>query len=149
MYESYIKIRGFWDAKLTGPDGSLKQHVRGENVITTAGKQYLAAFLNSAATAPATFTMRYIAIGSGQTAEAAGDTALGTELARASGLVSYSGAVYTVVATFAAGVGTGSIYEYGLLSTSSAGTLFSRDTEALITKGAADTLTVTHEVTLS
>lgn len=149
MYESCIKIRGHWDMKLHGPDGELKQHVAGENVITTAGKQFLAAFLNSAATAASTFTCRYIAIGSDATAEAVGNTALGTELARHTGTVSVSGAVYTVVATFAAGLGTGSVYEYGLLSSNTAGTLFSRDTEAVITKGASDTLTVTTEVTLS
>lgn len=135
--------------KLTGPNGELKQHINGENVITTVGKQYLAAFLNSAATAASTFTARYIAIGTNSTAEAASDTALGTEVARHTGTVSVSGTVYTVVATFAAGTGTGAIVEYGLLNSNTAGTLFSRDTESVINKGASDTLTVTTEVTIS
>lgn len=149
MYESVIKIRGFWEMVLTGPDGELKQHVKGENVITTAGKQYLAAFLNSAATAASTFTARYVGIGTNSTTEAAADTQLGTEIARHTGTVSVSGAVYSVVATFAAGTGTGAIVEYGLLTSNTAGTLFSRDTETVINKGAGDTLTVTTEVTLS
>lgn len=144
------KIRGFWEIQLHDEAGHLKQHIQGENVITTVGKEYLARYLNSAATGATTNTIRYIAVGSNQTAEAAADTALGTELARVSGVVSYSsGAIFEVTGTFAAGVGTGSIYEYGLLSSASVGTLFSRDTEALITKGASDTLTVTTRVTFS
>ncbi len=145
-----MKIRGFWEIVLTGEDGQVKQKVNGENVITTNGKEYLARLLMSAATAATTNTIRYVAIGTSSTPESTSDTALGGELARVSGLVSYtSGAIYEVVATFAAGVGTGSIVEYGLLNTSSAGTLFSRDTEALVTKGASDVLTVTTRVTLS
>ena len=143
-------IRGFWEVKLFDKDGYLKRHINGENVITTVGKEYLARYLNSAATAASTNTVRYIAIGSNQTAESASDTALGTELARVSGTVSYvSGAIFEVIGSFGAGVGTGSIYEYGLLTTSSGGTLFSRDTEALITKGASDTMIVTTRVTFS
>ena len=143
------KIRGFWHVVLTGPDGAVKQSIGGENVITTVGKQYLASFLNSAATAATTFTARYIAIGTNSTAEAAADTQLGTEVARHTGSVSASGAIYTIVATFPAGTGTGAIVEYGLLNSNTAGTLFSRDTEAVINKGAGDTLTVTHNVTFS
>jgi hypothetical protein len=54
-----------------------------------------------------------------------------------------------VTATFASGVGTGAIVEYGLFSSSTGGTMFSRDTEAVINKGANDTLVVTTEVTIS
>ena len=146
---SLIKISGHWDVKLTGPDGALKQHVHGQNVITTVGKEYLASYLLSAATS-AVNTLKYIAVGTSTTPEAASDTGLGTELARVTGTVSYtSGAIYEVVATFAAGTGTGAIVEYGLFSSSTGGTMFSRDTEAVINKGAGDTLTVTHQVTFS
>lgn len=146
---SYIVVEGYWDMKLTGPDGQLKQHVQGKNVITTVGKESLARYLMSAATV-ATNTFRYIAIGTGSTAESASDTGMAVETARASGTVTYtSGAIYEVTATFAAGTGTGAIVEYGLFNSASAGTLFSRDTETVINKGASDTLTVTTKVTLS
>jgi hypothetical protein len=95
--------------------------------------------------------MRYVAIGNNNTGEAVGDTALGGELARVSAVVSSATAIYRLVATFASGVGTGNIYEYGVFSTltSGAGTMFSRDNEGLITKGANDQLVVTTEITVS
>jgi hypothetical protein len=145
-----IKLSGYYTATLYGPTGELKTQVVGKNVVCTNGKEWLASLLYSCALAAATNTAKYLAIGSDSTAEAASNTALGTELARNTGTVSYvSNQIYQVKATFATGVGTGNIYEYGLLTSSSGGTLISRDTEALITKGANDTLTVTYQLTLS
>jgi len=147
MHETVIK--GHWEMKLYGPDGKLKETRAGENVITTVGKEMLARYLLSATTSGAN-TLKHIAIGTGSTAEAAGDTALGTEVARTTGTVTYtSGAIYEVLATFAAGTGTGAIAEYGLYNSSTGGTLFSRDTETVINKGAGDILTVTTKVTFS
>lgn len=142
-------LKGHWKMTLRGPDGEIKQEREGNNVVTTNGKEFLASFLKSAALAAATFTCKYIGIGSDATAEAAAQTALLTETSRHTGTVSYvSNAIYQVTATFAAGSGTGNVYEYGLFSSSSAGTMLTRDTEALITKGASDTLTVVHQVTV-
>ncbi len=145
-----VRLSGRYTAQLYGPDGELKQEVVGKNVVCTNGKEFLASFLYSAALAAATNTCKYLAIGSDSTAEAAANTALGTELSRHTGTVSYiSNQIYQVKATFAAGSGTGSVYEYGLFSSSTGGTLISRDTEGLISKGASDTLTVTYQLTLS
>lgn len=92
--------------------------------------------------------MGYIGIGTDSTTEAASNTALGAELARHTGTVSYvSDAIYRVSATFASGVGTGAIVEYGLFSSNTAGTMFSRDVEAVINKGIDDILTVRTEIT--
>lgn len=143
-------LKGRWRATLTGPDGAVKHEVEGDNVVCTNGKEFLASYLASAAAAAATFTMRYVAIGTDSTAEAAANTALGTELARQTGTASYiSGQVYRVTATFAAGTGTGAIAEYGLFSSSAGGTLLNRDTEAVVNKGASDTLTVQCDLTIS
>lgn len=145
-----MTLKGRWQVTLQGPDGQIKDYREGNNVVCTNGKEFLASFLASAAAAAATFTMKYVAIGTDATAEAAGNTALGTEVARHTGTVSYvSNQVYRVTATFATGVGTGTIVEYGLLSSSSAGTLLSRDTESAISKGANDTLTAVVNLTIS
>lgn len=145
-----VTLKGRYFVTLHGPDGEVKAKREGDNVVTTVGKEFLASFLSSAAAGAATMTAKYAAIGSDSTAEAAANTALGTELARTTGTVSYvSGAIYKVTATFAAGTGTGTVYEYGLFSSSTGGTLVSRDTEALITKGASDSLTVVYQLTLS
>ena len=145
-----VKMRGEWFITLYGPEGDVKQKLQGFNVVTTVGKEFIASFLSSACAGAATFTGKYIAIGSDSTAEAIGNTALGTELGRHTGTASYlSGQIYQVTATFAAGSGTGSIYEYGLFSSNTGGTLIARDTEALVTKGAADVLTVVAQFTFS
>lgn len=136
--------------RLYGPEGILKDERQGYNVITTNGKEALASLLASGALAATTNTFKYVAIGSDNTSEAASNTALGTELSRHTGTVSYvSNAIYQVTATFATGSGTGGIYEYGLLNSNTGGTMLSRDTESLINKGASDTLTVTCQITLS
>lgn len=145
-----VKLRGEYFVRLYGPAGELKDERHGFNVICDNGKEALAQFLASAVAAATTCTFRYMAIGSDSTAEAASNTAMGTELARHTGTVSYvSNAIYQITATFAAGVGTGDVYEYGLFNSNAAGTLLSRDTESGIAKGAADTLQVTAQITLS
>jgi hypothetical protein len=145
-----VTLQGKWTLELYGPDGLLKDKKVGTNVVCTNGKEFLASFLYSAAAAASTFTMRYVAIGTDSTAEAAANTALGTEASRHTGTVSYvSNQIYQVKATFATGSGTGAIVEYGLLSSNTGGTLLCRDTESVINKGANDTLTVTCQLTLS
>lgn len=150
VYEDQgVKLVGRWRYHLQREDGT-EEIRQGTNVVCTNGKEFLASFLYSAALAASTFTCKYVAIGSDSTTEAAANTALGTELSRHTGTVSYvSNQIYRVTATFGAGSGTGSIYEYGLFSSSTGGTMLARDTEALITKGAGDILTVTANFTLS
>lgn len=150
MNKDDVRMKGKWFVYLYGPDGSLKDQREGANVVTTVGKEFIASFFNSAVAAAATFTAKYVAIGTNSTAEAAGDTALGTEVSRHTGTASYiSGQIFQVKATFATGSGTGAIVEYGLLSSNTAGTLIARDTESAINKGANDTLTVVCQLTIS
>lgn len=145
-----ITIKGRWTKRLYGPDGVLKQEVEGPNVICTNGKEFLASFLASAAAAASTFTCKYVAVGTDSTAEAAANTALGIELARHTGVVSYvSNQIYQVTATFTTGVAVGAVVEYGLFSSSTGGTLLARDTESVINVGANDTLEVKARITIS
>ena len=143
-----VQIKGRWYVTLYGENGIVERE--GDNVITTNAMDFLANFLNSAAAAASTFSMRYVAIGSDSTSESAANTTLGVELARTTGTVSYSSsAIYRVTATFPSGTGTGAIVEYGLFSSSTGGTMFNRDVESVINKGANDVLVVTTEVTFS
>jgi basic membrane lipoprotein Med (substrate-binding protein (PBP1-ABC) superfamily) len=148
-FERTFTLNGRWKAILES-GGVVKQEVEGPNVICTNGKEFLASFLASAAAAASTFTCKYVAIGTDSTAEAAAQTALGTELARTTGTVSYvSNQIYQVTATFSSGTGTGAITEYGLFSSSTGGTMLSRDVEAVINKGANDSLTTVLQITIS
>lgn len=147
--DGLIKLSGTYRAVLYSGD-VVKEVREGHNVVTTVGKEFVASFLKSAAAAAATFTCKYVAVGAGAVAEAITDTALGSELARHTATVSYtSGGIYNLTATFASGLGTGAITEYGVLSSSSAGTLLSRDTEAVINKTANDTLVVNYTLTFA
>lgn len=148
--EGYFRIIGRWTTYLYGPNGELKSVQDGPNVVTTTGKDALAKFLNSAVAGASSFTAKYVAIGTGLTAETAADTALNTEVIRTTGTVSYiTSQIYQVKATFATGSGTGAITEYGLFDSSSAGVMYARYTKSVINKGANDTLTVIAQITLS
>ena len=137
------------DFKLIGDlsiaiNGKVVQEVN--NLVVTTGKNFVASRMKDA-TATA---MSHMAIGTGNTAAAAGNTALGTEAARqalTSTTVTTNEVAY--VASFAAGTGTGAITEAGLLNAASGGTLLCRTVFSVVNKGADDSMTVTWTVTVS
>jgi len=94
--------------------------------------------------------MSHLAVGTGSTSPAAGDTALGSELARQTlTSTTVSSNEVTYIATFAPGTGTGAITEAGLFNDSSAGDMLCRTTFAVVNKAAADSMTITWVVTVS
>jgi len=137
------------DLKLKGKlaisiNGEVVQEV--DNLVVTAGKGYVASRMKDA-TATA---MSHMEIGSGSTAAAASDTALGSALGRVSlTSTSVSSAVVTYVATFGAGTGTGAVTEAGLFNASSGGTMLCRTVFSVVNKGSADSMTITWTVTVS
>ena len=145
-----VRLVGKWKATLTRGTETVCER-EGYNVICTTGVQTLAGYLASAAISATRNPFFYIAIGSDNTSESAGDGALVVETSRHTGTVTAFTAVYQVTATFASGSGTGNVYEYGLFDTNSSasGNMLSRDVEGLITKGANDQLTVVAQITLS
>jgi len=81
VYNPYaVTLKGRWTLTLSNETEGVKKIVQGDNVVCTNGKEFLASFLYSAAAAASTFTCRYVGIGTDSTAEAAAQTALGTEL---------------------------------------------------------------------
>tara|TARA_B100000214_G_C23924420_1_gene607619 strand:+ start:949 stop:1374 length:426 start_codon:yes stop_codon:yes gene_type:complete len=135
--------------KLTG---KLKIALNGEtvqeidNLVVTDGKEYVASRMKDASAT----AMSHMAIGSGSTAAAAGNSALGSELGRvALTSTAVSGAVVTYTATFAAGTGTGAVTEAGILNASSSGTLLCRTVFSVVNKGSSDSMTITWTVTVS
>ena len=138
---------GEFTLTVTGPDGKIKETRHIKNVVTTAGKVALAERMGG--DTPSGKFMPYVGIGTGTDAASAADTQLQTEVARVAGTVTYGSNVYQSSAVFTAGVGTGTITEAGLLSASSSGTLFSHQVFGAVTKGAADSLTIVWQVTIS
>lgn len=116
------------------------------NLVVTTGKDYVASRMKDA-TATA---MSHMAIGTGSTAAAASDTALGNQSARTtltSTTVTDNDVVY--VDTFPAGTGTGAITEAGIFNASSGGTMLCRTVFSVVNKGASDAMTITWTVTVS
>ena len=126
--------------------GQVKEDREFKNLVVTVGKNFVA----SRMVGVAQNVMSHMALGSNNTAAAAGDTALGTELGRvalASGAA--ASAVVTYTATFAAGTATGAVVEAGILNAASAGTLLCRTVFSVVNKGANDAMSVTWTVTIS
>ena len=141
MINDGLKLKGKLAISL---NGKIIQEV--DNLVVTAGKGYVASRMKDA-TATA---MSHMAIGSGSTAAAASDTALGNQLCRvALTRTSVSNAVFTYVASFPAGTGTGAVTEAAILNASSGGTMLCRTVFSVVNKGAQDSMTVTWTVTVS
>lgn len=147
MIDSQVGIKGIARLELRDEFGRIKQVEEVENLITTAGRNAIIERLDSA---PGTSQPTHMAIGTGATAAAAGDTTLQTELDRNALSSNVAAAnVLTMVADWAAGDGTGAITEAGVLNAGAGGTLYSRAVFSVINKGALDTLQITWTYTLT
>ena len=141
-------VTGHINFKLFDENGNLKEERNIKNVVVTVGKNYLATWLTAASQSD--YFMRYIGLGTGTNAANASDTTLQTELStRVAGTLTPSSNVWQNVATFGPGVNTGAITESGIFSAVSSGTMFARQTFAVINKGSGDSLQVTWQITYS
>jgi len=141
-----IKLTGRLEITLTDEHGKLKAVQRIPNMVVTAGKNLIASRLAGTAAA----VMSHMAVGSSNTAESLGQTALVAQtaiVALTAGTASGNQVTYT--ATFGSGVGTGVIAEAGLFNAASAGTMLARSVGVSLTKGPTDTLTITWIVTVN
>jgi hypothetical protein len=146
MIQDSIKVTGELKITVTNPNGNVTQETIIPNLVVTAGKNLIASRLKDTTDA----ALSHMAIGTGSTAAAAGDTTLGTEAGRValtSTTVTANAVAY--VATFGAGTGTGAITEAGLFNASSSGDMLCRTVFSVINKGAADTLGITWTVTVN
>jgi hypothetical protein len=117
-----------------------------DNLVVTAGKNYVASRIKDASAT----AMSHMAVGTNNTAAAAGQTALSAETARVA-LTSTTVSTNTVTyaATFGAGTGTGALVEAGILNASSGGTMLCRTVYTTVNKGSSDSMTVTWVITVS
>jgi hypothetical protein len=113
------------------------------NLVTSAGRNLLRDLLSGDSTSK----VSYMAIGHGTTAPVAGDTTLEHEDSRLEITLAHSDALGSVTFTvyWAAGVGTGTVSEAGLLTAAVVGTLYARTTFAPIVKTAAMYLRIIWE----
>ena len=140
------------DLKLTG---ALKISLNDEivhqcdNLVVTAGKNWVAGRFKDGSI-PA--EMSHMAIGSADTAPAAGNTALVTELNRIA-LTTDGGTVSTNTvqydASWTSAAAAYAIKEAGIFNAASGGTMLARTTFAVINKGTDDTVSISWTITVS
>ena len=140
-----MPIKGKLHIQLFGPDGQLKEERRVHNLVVTAGKNFVADQLSGT---PGTTKMTHMAVGTGTTGAAAGDTQLETETDRNALTSSVDTAnALLFVGDWAAGDATATITEAGIFNNSSGGTMLARATFTGIAKGALDVLKINWTVT--
>ena len=146
MLKEIPKASGTLDIVLRDKDGKVKDQRTVKNLVVDTGLAYIADRMADAAES----AMSHMAVGTGSTAAAAGDTTLGTEAGRValtSTTQTNEDVVY--VATFSAGTGTGALTEAGILNAASGGTLLCRTVFSAVNKGASDSLQITWTVSMA
>ena len=120
-----------------------------DNLVVTAGKNWVASRFKDGSIPD---EMSHMAVGSADTAAAAGNTALGTELSRLA-LTTDGGTVSTNTvqydATWSDAIGALAIKEAGIFNHASAGTMLARTVFAVINKGTDDTVSISWTITVS
>lgn len=142
-----LKVTGRLRVELRDELGRIKDVRDVDNLVVTAGKNFIADRMKNNSTA-----MSHMEVGTNSTAAAAGDTALGAAVASSrtaltSTTVTTNSVAY--VCTFGAGVGTGALTEAGIFNAGSGGTMLCRTVFSTITKAAGDSMTITWTVTIS
>jgi hypothetical protein len=149
MLSETLKPTGELKIVVTDKNGKVKEERTEKNLVVTTGLVYIAARMTDT-NSPT--DMSHMAVGTNNTAAAAGNTALGAEVARVAltggeGAPSTNTIVYT--ASFPAGTGTGALTEAAVLNASSSGTMLCRTVFSTVNKGADDSVTITWTVTIS
>ena len=142
----------------TNEFGIVTQDFEVPNVITTAGKNYIAAKMHGTNSGIGV-TMGYMAIGAG--GAVAADATQTVLSGSSSGVSALTGVTRNAVsqtlnnntitysATFTGTQGTGAVTEAGIFNGESAGTMLCRTVFSAVNKEANDTITITWVVTVS
>jgi len=147
MITDKMKAKGRLNIVLKDQNGNVKDTREVDNLVVDTGLDYIASRMKDA-TATA---MSHMALGSGTTAAAAGNTDLESILGSREALDSTTVTDNTVtyVSSFEAGDATGAVTEAGIFNASTGGTMLCRTVFSVVNKGANDTLSITWTITLS
>ena len=147
MINDNLKLRGDVAIVLKDKDGNIKDTREITNLVVNTGLTFICARMAAASAG----VMSHMAVGSGTTSPAAGQTDLVSILGSREALDSTSASSNTItfVSSFEAGEGTGAITESAIFNASSGGTMLARVTFAAVNKAAADTMSITHTITLT
>jgi hypothetical protein len=150
MVNENLKLSGQLNIVLKDKAGNVKDSREVKNLVVNAGLAYIASRMVGTAKS----VMSHMALGSGTTAPAAGQTdlvtILGVREALDSTTISGTNSEKVVyVASFEAGDATGAVTEAGIFNASTSGDMLCRTTFSVVNKAADDTMAVTWTITLS
>jgi len=146
MLQDSLKLSGRVGIVLRDKDGNVIQEQTTENLVVNDGLNFICSRMEGTDQD----VMSHMAVGTDNTAVAAGDTTLGTELARVA-LTSTTVSTNTIeyVASYSAGTGTGALVEAGIFNAASSGDMLCHVVFDVINKAAADSMTITWTITLT
>ena len=146
MINEGLKLRGDVAVVLRDKNGNVKDERTIKNLIVDTGLNFICDRMKDDETA-----MTHMALGSGSTAPAAGDTSLESQLGSRelldSSTVTNNQIVY--VSSFEAGDATGGVTEAAIFNAASGGTMLCRVTFAVVNKAADDVLSINWTITLT
>ena len=147
MFNDNLKLSGQLNIVLRDKNGNVKEERTEKNLVVTTGLGYIASRMKDASAT----AMTHMALGSGTTNAAAGQTDLVTLLGAREALDSTTVTANAVayVASFEAGDATGAVTEAGIFNASTSGTMLCRVKFDVVNKAADDTMTVTWTITVS
>jgi len=145
--EDNLKLKGDVFITVKDKDGKVKEERHEKNLVVSAGLNFICDRMEGTSEA----VMSHMALGSGTTAAAAGDTDLQSILGSREELDSttVSANTITYISSFEAGDATGAVTEAGIFNASTGGTMLCRVVFGTITKAADDTMSVTWVITLN
>jgi len=147
MINEDLKLRGDVAIVLKDKDGNVKDSREIHNLVVSSGLEFICSRMAGTSAG----VMSHMALGSGTTAAAAGQTDLVSILGSREALDSTTASSNTItyVSSFEAGEGTGAVTEAGIFNASSSGTMLCRTVFAVVNKQADDTMSVTWTITLT
>ena len=147
MINEELKLRGDVAIVLKDKDGNVKDSREIHNLVVSSGLEFICSRMAGTSAG----VMSHMALGSGTTAAAAGQTDLVSILGSREALDSTSASSNTItyVSSFEAGEATGAVTEAGVFNAASSGTMLCRTVFAVVNKSADDTMSVTWTLTLT
>jgi hypothetical protein len=147
MLNENLKLRGDVALVLKDKNGNVKEKREINNLIVSAGLTFICSRMAGASAN----VMSHMALGSGTTAAAAGQTDLVSILGSREALDSSTASSNTItyVSSFEAGEGTGAVTEAGIFNAASGGDMLCRTVFSVVNKEADDTMSVTWTITLT
>jgi len=150
MINENLKLSGQLNIVLKDKAGNIKDQREVKNLVVNAGLAYIASRMVGTSKS----VMSHMALGSGTTAAAAGQTdlvsILGSREALDSTTISGTNNEKVVyVSSFEAGDATGAVTEAGIFNATTSGDMLCRTVFSVVNKAADDTMSVTWTITLS